>query len=256
MNTTTPSLSSSDDNLFQLFFNAENDSNQAFTSGHDNAAEVNDLHHDVGGPFSELVLFPFQVEVNDPEVNDPDPTLPLDTPESPPPPLKRKRGRPPNLNKKITQVTKKAKKYEEPPTSKSVRNAIGAKRNRDLKKEAFAKMQSENESLNAQNLALTNQVVALLAEKEDSDARISKLTAENENYRKRFDLILKNALFGGEKVDHVDDHVVISSADITSGVGMMYSSPLDDNFEGPDSLAELDQLLGLDKILETCESGY
>ncbi|OXA49684.1 uncharacterized protein LOC110854687 [Folsomia candida] len=271
MNTTITLLDPSD-NFLQSFLKFENDSSLAVTSGDaefnlevTDLNEVNDLRHDVGGPFSELVVFPqvvVEVEVNDPN-------LQVDvTPTDPPPPIKRKRGRPPNPTPKITRVTKRTKKYEEPPTTKAVRNAIGAKRNRDLKKELFAKMESEIESLKAQKLALENQVVTLLVEKKESAAKNSLLTEQNSDYRKRLDVILKNASVGGEKVEHVDgtwsiadgesttyssssdetfqvDHVddTCSSADITSSQGTTYLSLPDDTFEGCDSFPELNQLI-------------
>lgn len=104
--------------------------------------------------------------------------------------VKRKRGRPPNPNKKLIQKPKKVKKYEEIPTTKSVRNAINAKKNRDLAKKRLTQMQMENDALREENAQLMKQIATLASENLARAETIAKLDGQKLDHFKRVDLIL------------------------------------------------------------------
>ncbi|OXA49262.1 uncharacterized protein LOC118436787 [Folsomia candida] len=65
-----------------------------------------------------------------------------------PPPQKRGRGRPPNPKKPATKTTRRVKKWELEPTTKDIRDAITAKKNRVAEKQRREKLISENVAKN------------------------------------------------------------------------------------------------------------
>ncbi|OXA49260.1 hypothetical protein Fcan01_15427 [Folsomia candida] len=132
-----------------------------------------------------------EVNFNSPQIETPSHAHQVDKNLSPPPnppPPKRKRGRPRKVRKPAPQTTPRVKKYDLEPTTKRIRNAVAARRNRILAKEREQKLKND--------LALKDDIILRQSE------TIERLNFQISEYKRRLEIIRSAA---SEQVDILID---------------------------------------------------